>query len=348
MDRTRLLGSGIVHAMLAALFAVLMAGGAWAAESSPIPPAPAGEREITVLNKSKKEINEVYVAPASATDWGDDRLGDDTIDPGDTYHIKLGRMRECGFDVHIVYEDGSKEENLNVNVCRTKQLAFDGSTAVAPPPREEHAVVIVNNASRPIQMVFISPAESNDWGDDRLADDSISVGESKRVTYRGDCAADLRIVFDNRGAEERKGLNLCDTPQISIQPGWTAMDSVPTGDVPSQPGLPPAHNGSVRTPANPAPATPPAIPSPAMLNITVQNHSGHDAAELYLFPQGNTDRGQDRLGMTMLRNNGQLTIRIPKGDQCRFDVHVVYSGNVPDADLKGVDVCATPQVTLQP
>jgi len=319
--------------------------GARAADSAPIPSGPAAEREIAITNKSKQPINEVYVSPANSDDWGDDRLGDDTVDPGDTTHVKLGRTRECAFDVHIVYEDGSREENLNVNVCRTRQLAFDGSTAVAPPPREEHAVVIVNASARPIQMVFISPAESNDWGDDRLADDSISVGASKSVTYRGDCAADLRIVFDNRSAEERKGLNMCDTPRISIQPGWTTADTLPTGTGAGQPAPPSA------APVPATPTAPVAAPSPGpnpTMEVTIANHSGHDAAELYIFPQGVTDRGADRLGMTMLKNNAQTTVSLPKSAQCKFDLHVVYAGKAPDRDLTGIDLCATPTVTLSP
>ena len=335
--------TGLRTLLLALGFAVSAAGLAAAADPGAVPPGPIGEREITIVNKAKQAINEAYVSPANADEWGDDRLGDDTIDPGNNFRVRLGRMRDCGFDVHIVYEDGSKEENLNVNACRNRQVAFDGSRAVAPPPHEEHSVVIVNSSARPIQMVFISPAESNDWGDDRLGDDSISVGASKSVTYRGDCAADLRIVFDNRGAEERKGLNLCDTPQVAIAPGWTTTDKLPGGDQPSEPAPPP----SVTPPPATVPpsATPPAA---AMVDVTVVNHSGHDAAELYVFPQEITERGPDRLGMNVLKTDGQIALRIPRSDQCRYTVHVVYSGQAKDADLTGLDLCTSPQVTLPP
>jgi hypothetical protein len=301
---------------------------------------------VTVVNKSKQAINELYVAPANDADWGDDRLGDDTLDIGGTIRVRLGRTRECGFDIHIVYEDGSKENSLNTNVCRTHQVLFDGSNAVAPPPGEAHAIVIANQSARPIQMVFISPAQSNDWGDDRLADDSISVGGTKSVTYRGDCVADLRIVFDNRSAEERKGLNLCDTPRISIQPGWTTADTIPTGLTP-----PPAAQGPAGpAPSSPAPASPPAPApaTPAAADIDVINHSGHDVAEMYIFPPGVTSRGPDRLGANTLKNNAELKVRLVRGDQCKFNLHVVYAGHVKDADLTGLDLCAAPQVTLPP
>ena len=47
------------------------------------------------------------------------------------------------------------------------------------------------------------------------------------VTWHGDCNADLRVVFENHAAEERRGIDLCALPTISIQPGWTTADALP-------------------------------------------------------------------------------------------------------------------------
>ena len=85
----------------------------------------------------------------------------------------------------------------------------------------------MNHAPRPIQQVFISPAAANQWGDDRLAEGSISAGDGRAVTWRGDCNVDLRVVFENRAAEERRGINLCATPALSVEPGWTTADVLP-------------------------------------------------------------------------------------------------------------------------
>jgi hypothetical protein len=97
------------------------------------------------------------------------------------------------------------------------------------------------------------------------------------------------------------------------------------------------------------PPPPPAVIRPtATIEVTVVNHSGRDAAELYLFPQDGREHGPDRLGMTVLKQNSQLVVRIPKGAQCLFNAHVVYSGKNADADLTGLDLCATPTITLPP
>jgi hypothetical protein len=238
---------------------------------APVPAPPAADRELAVVNHSRHVVNELYVSPSTADDWGDDKLGDDTLDPGKTFHVKLGRTRDCEFDVQVVYDDASHEETRKVNVCRNRQVAFDGSAAVAAPAANagnDHPLTVINNDTRPIQQVLISPADAGDWGDDRLNDDSISVGDEKRVPYSGDCVADVRVVFDNRSAEERRGLNLCDSPTLSIEPGWTTADAAPTGPAPTTP----------HPPAPPPPPPPAARAHPPGGGDGAAIHPGHAAA----------------------------------------------------------------------
>ena len=211
------------------LATTLLRGHAALADVPPQPVlGPLSEREVTVVNQSQRPVNELYVSPDSAEQWGDDRLGERTLEPDNSVRVRLGRTRECLFDVKVVYDDASREENRGVNLCRTRQVVFDGSTATAPPDTgAEHSATLVNHAPRPIQQVFLSPAAANQWGDDRLGETSISVGERRVVTWRGDCVVDLRVVFENRAAEERRGVDLCETPAVSIEPGWTTADTPP-------------------------------------------------------------------------------------------------------------------------
>lgn len=189
---------------------------------------PLGEREVTVLNGSPHAINEIYVSPESADQWGEDRLGEHMLETGASLRLRLGRMRDCMFDAKVVYDDASREEHRGLNLCHTRQITFDGSAATAPPETgPEHRVTLANGARRPIQQAFISPAEANQWGEDRLNDGSISVGEQRAITWHGNCNVDLRVMFENRAAEERRGVDLCATPVISIEPGWTTADALP-------------------------------------------------------------------------------------------------------------------------
>jgi hypothetical protein len=54
------------------------------------------------------------------------------------------------------------------------------------------------------------------------------VGENGTISYRGSCTVDIRVVFENRAAEERRGVDLCRRASLSIEPGWTTTDELPS------------------------------------------------------------------------------------------------------------------------
>ncbi len=195
-----------------------------AAAPEPVPQGPLGERELSVVNHAQHSIVELYVSPSRADAWGADRLGDRQIDLGGRFQVALGRMRDCGFDVLAVYDDASREEIRAANLCRLKLITLDGSTAT-PPELPLQTVTIVNASRLPIQQLFISPPDAAQWGDDLLTTAALSVAEQRAITYAGTCEADVRAVFTNRAAEERRGLNLCAAPTLRIAPGWTTAET---------------------------------------------------------------------------------------------------------------------------
>ena len=305
---------------LAALFGLLAVGAV--AQTMPT----QGDRELSVVNHGHRTMNEIYVSPRSADDWGADQLGDATVQPGNTARLRLGRTRECRFDIQIVYDDASREVQHDIDVCSARQLAFDGSHAVLPPGADggAHRVVVRDASARPIQQVLISSAASGDWGDDLLRHTSISVGDSATITYTGECVADLRVVFDNRSAEERRSLDLCQLGGVAIQPGWTTADTLPA-------------------------MAAPALGNTEDLRVTVENQSGHDATALFLTPDGvpMAPRGPDLLGSSVLANGDRASISFarPHG-VCRFSAHVVFGGKMADQDLTGLDLCQAPAISL--
>ena len=284
----------------------------------------SADREVAVLNSSPLAINELYVSPQSADQWGEDRLGEHTVAAGASVRVRLGRTRECVFDVKVIYEDASREENRGVNLCRLHQLAFDGSTATAPPETgTERSATLLNRSPQPIQQVFISPADAPQWGDDRLAESSISVGDRRDVTWRGTCGVDLRVVFANRAAEERRGVDLCATPLVSIEPGWTTADALPV--------------------PRPGPATPEAGGA-----VVIANHSGQAVTEFYLTPEGETGPARDLLGAAVLPDGAEQRLPFDRGTPCRFAARIVFAGRTADAALAGLDLCASPRIELLP
>ncbi len=195
--------------------------------AAPSVPADPPEREVTVANHTRQPMNELYMSSSTTDDWGDDRLGDGMLDPGRTLKLRLPRGDGCKFDLQAVYVDGGREEKHGVDACKTRTITFDGTGLVAPPASSDvHHIAIFDDASRPIQQVFVSPAAASDWGEDLLAGGSISVGDRAVLTYHGGCLADLRVVFNNRGAEERRDLDLCMLGGVRVRPGWTTADTL--------------------------------------------------------------------------------------------------------------------------
>lgn len=198
------------------LLALLLAGPFLAAAAMPQP------RSLELVNHANRAMNQIYVSPAADGSWGMDRLGDRTLAPGATLRLDFGRGEECRFDVQIVFDDASREEHRGLDLCGGARLVTDGSKAVLPPDAlgALHNVTIVDASALPIQQVFISPADASAWGEDLLGP-RLSVGAARKLSYRGDCIADLRIVFENRAAEERRGIDFCAASSIRISPGWT-------------------------------------------------------------------------------------------------------------------------------
>jgi len=199
---------------LVAAIALLMAPGVSFA-------APAADRVLSISNHSRQAILELYVSGASDGDWGAERLGDDTIPPNRSATVRLGHGRDCSFDIRVVFADGSVEERHGFDACRGRQVVFDGSTAERI---TDHDVAVTNASARPLREIYISSEQTNGWGDDLLGDTSVPPARTAHVHYRGGCHGDMRVVFDNDGAEERYGMDFCLHAGVTIAPGWAAAD----------------------------------------------------------------------------------------------------------------------------
>ena len=298
-----------------------------AAGQEPGPPGhdPGGGLELVVVNRGGHAITQLYISPATSDQWGDDRLAGMTIGAGRSIRFRLRRPPDCRLDVQVIYDDDSSEESRGFDACASHQIAFDRANASSLSGlfSRAHALMLVNRSGRPIQQVYISPSDADQWGDDRLGEDSISVGVSRSIGYRGPCTVDLRVVFDNRSAEERHGLNLCARPALLIEPGWTTSD---------QPPVPAA--GSA--------------PTAGTVSVDIVNHSGRVVRKLYLFPEGGTNQGRDLLGGSALAIGTRVRVDLSRSEGCLYAVHVVPGGGVPDWDMTGIDLCHATVVDLPP
>lgn len=296
------------------------------ADAKPVRPShrvspPSRANAITIANHTDQNVVEAYVGREGDTDWGDERLEDTTIKPGGTRTLTPGPG--CSYWVHVVYENTTTEDR-QVDGCGARTVAFDG-TKMASGSSDSHDVVLVNQSGQKLQSIYLVTAQytnwrsdARHWGEDRLGDARLAVGESKTLPVLG-CMADLSVSYDNGANEERKNTDTCKNPTIIISAGWTSRD--PAGSV----APPPANNGKTA--------------------ITVINKTGKTIMDLHVYPDGSDEHGSDLFGSGMLHDGDAKTLSIAMGSACKFTLET-SAGSAETRTRGGVDLCAKKQVIL--
>jgi len=133
-------------------------------------PAPQGAT-IEIINNSGAELWHLYLSPSQADQWGEDWLGDHTIEDGETYAIE--GIPVGTYDV--------KAEDVNQEVVEVWwNVDLEGKmtwTVVGLSSLE-----VINESDETVAYLYISPSESTSWGDDWLGGDVIQGGASYVVT----------------------------------------------------------------------------------------------------------------------------------------------------------------------
>lgn len=77
----------------------------------------AGDQDFTLHNKTGVSINKLHISPHRADEWGEDILGQDTLEDGATLNIKFSRHETAAhWDLRIEDKEGNSVvwENLNL------------------------------------------------------------------------------------------------------------------------------------------------------------------------------------------------------------------------------------------
>jgi hypothetical protein len=274
--------------------------------------------EVAVTNASPIVLRELYAiraaadgAPRAAGDWGPDRLGATVIEAGANFALRL-RTRDCIFDLRAVYADDREEVKARADLCQSRAVSFDRSGIPRPPARN---VTLVNRHLATVQEVYLSASTESDWGPDRLGSATLAPGRDATVEMQGGCEADLRIVFPNGGAEERREVDVCETPRIVLRPGWVVAERLDEeAAVPAQPPLP---SGSA---------------------LRLRNAGRLPIVEIYTGRPGG-DRGEDRLGADTLPIGEMVELEAPDPDACAADLVAVFRDGT-EVTRPGVDLCS--------
>lgn len=97
--------------------------------------------------------------------------------------------------------------------------------ALAQPLAPNPSFTLENRAGLAIKQFFATPGGRANWGRDRLDGKVLAAGA--RVAFRlpadGNCVYDLRAVFADGRAEDRRGVNTCEVKDVAVgAPGAAA------------------------------------------------------------------------------------------------------------------------------
>jgi hypothetical protein len=136
---------------------------------------------IEITNTSDQEIWYLYLSPSDAEEWGEDWLGDKVIPPGATYTVE--GLSKGIYDLQV----RDAEDNVLETVWEW-ELADDATWTVTAATTLD----VLNNSGETIAYLYVSPSNSDTWGNDVLGDEVLAAGDSFRVTNLESGTYDLR------------------------------------------------------------------------------------------------------------------------------------------------------------
>lgn len=79
----------------------------------------ADKRDFNLNNSSDYVIQHAYVSPTDSSDWGDDILGTDVLNPGQVWEVGFDRgdADTCMWDVKVVTVEGFEVKLPQLNLC---------------------------------------------------------------------------------------------------------------------------------------------------------------------------------------------------------------------------------------
>ncbi|MFT8245378.1 hypothetical protein [Roseomonas sp. BN140053] len=183
---------------------------------------------------------------------------------------------------------------------------------------------LVNRSGQTIREIYASSARDQSWGRDRLGADVLPNGRSfpVRLPASSGCQTDIRVVFQDSRAEERRAVNTCNTTDVVFGAGQGGSASG---------GKPGASGGSQATTGNPS--------------FNLVNAGTRVLQELYATPTSQEDWGADQLGDATVPPGGRFPVRFHVGP-CRYDIRVVWEGGQSE-ERRDVDLCSVADVTFR-
>lgn len=214
--------------------------------------------------------------------------------------------------------------------------AFAGP--VLAQPQNNPSFNLVNRAQQPINELYATPQGMDNWGKDMLGDTTVAPGATFAVRLPiGQCTYDVRVVYGNGRAEEKRGLDTCNVTDVA----FNGSGSTAANQGGAQQGR--GQQGGTQQGRAQGGRTQQAVQRGLSFSIT--NLSKSAINSVYATPTGVDNWGQDRLGDDTIENNATKTVNLPNEGKCLYDIRFVYADD-STFEKRKVDLCHDP-VTLR-
>lgn len=94
-------------------------------EGGAAPSATVGtaRQNFSVVNTTGHVVMTLQVSPTSESEWGDDILGTQVMQAGQTAQVVFDRAEtQCNYDIRVTYDDNDTSEMRNINLCTTSTV----------------------------------------------------------------------------------------------------------------------------------------------------------------------------------------------------------------------------------
>lgn len=90
------------------------------------PAAWAADQDFTVVNKTGYQIDDLWVSPASSSNWGRELMGRGTVlEDGDSYDVAFAHnTKACKFDMKVKYHDEDEATWQNLDLCEISKVSL--------------------------------------------------------------------------------------------------------------------------------------------------------------------------------------------------------------------------------
>jgi hypothetical protein len=223
-------------------------------------------------------------------------------------------------------------------------LSVLGLAVIAGPagaqPQNNPSFNLVNRSQQPINELYATPQGLDNWGKELLGDTTVAPGNSFAVRLpAGQCIYDVRVVYGNGRAEEKRNLNTCNISDVAFNGSGSSAAANQGGGQQGgqqQGGQQQGRSGQGGGGGRSQQA------AGSGLSFTITNLSKVGISSVYATPTGVDNWGQDRLGNEeVIEHDATKTVNLPNEGKCLYDIKFIYTDD-STFEKRKVDLCHEP------